>query len=500
MYYGLKINSYIDGPTNKLSSDQIGKFQEAMQQGDDPYSAFETNTLTVLDDIFNGDLRVQFILDSIAVEYSRIGRKMKALQRAFNSSMGKSASGVTVDSPEVGKPRKNGVIATLSVKFPLSDGQSITVVFHAPDGDPEKVTSDDTLISFRWLLNSRDVTAWMSPEADKDKLIDISLNTLGSRVSQLVEANTAKFTERQSSLAADKEALAAAQENKIAINNEIADLEDSIPSLTSNNEQTIELNNDIGRRIKEATDRNTELKKTLAALQASSEAKATQEESDAANSTRDEKPSSQIPSTMRSNMLKHIFKSVHKDFKGKLQDGTKTILVTGKDGGAESIPLSNLTDEQIKQKLGEDTWAAYHLNLKSGQGEGAASSLKLVNALNMTRSPYTSTEADLAEAITLLELVQSITDLPEAWTKSLKQSQKHLAKTQEVTVSPEQLSLDQLQSLINGEVTDTDEFDRILDEAADALEAEGLLEKHDDVLNQAADKLTELLIIEAEGL
>jgi hypothetical protein len=70
---------------------------------------------------------------------------------------------------------------------------------------------------------------------------------------------------------------------------------------------------------------------------------------------------------------------------------------------------------------------------------------------------------------------------------------------------PEQPTVDNspmedLESLVAGNVTDTDEFDRILDEVVERLEAAGEMEKYDALLNQAADKLTELLEAETEGL
>jgi len=264
---GLKINNFVDGPNVGFSPEHIAAFTAAMSEGDDPHAAFEDNSLDVLDSAFGGELMHQFILDSIVVENSRLSRKMRALQRAFNTSMGKAGPAIKVLEPEIGKPRKNGMIGTLTVKFPLSDGQSISVVFHAPDGDPEKITKDDTLIGFRWLLNSRDVTAWMSPETDNNGLVDIALNTLGNRVAQLVAANTAKFTERQEGMASDKEALASAQEQKVSLGNEIGDLEKSIADKDESTEWNKNFKLDSDRRIDVAYDLNDELTKQLADLQ-----------------------------------------------------------------------------------------------------------------------------------------------------------------------------------------------------------------------------------------
>lgn len=231
MRYGLKINNFVDGPLHILSDAERAQFQAYMASGDEPDLGVDILPLGVMDSALVGEeIRSPMILDAIVVVKNRLERKMQALQRALNTAMAKSDSGISVGAPEIGTPRKNGLIATLTVRFPMSDGQAVSVVFHAPDGDPEKVTNDDTLISFQWKLNTRDVTQWMSPEADEDKLVDIALNTLGSRVQQLVEANTAKFTARREALAADKAALEAEQEAKANLGAQISDAEDELES------------------------------------------------------------------------------------------------------------------------------------------------------------------------------------------------------------------------------------------------------------------------------
>jgi len=222
---GLRILPYVDAVALGFNPKDLNKAVYSMFSGSDPHAALESPDKHVLDNSLLGDELP--VLDAVVMMYGRADGKMKALQRALNTAMGKSGSSITVEGMEVGKPRKSGLTASVSTRFTFSDGQTVTVIFHAPDGDPTQVTSDDMLISYRWMLNGRDVTAWMSPEKDDDKLVDISLATLGMRVSQLIEANSEKFVKRQTSIAADKDALATAKETSISANNQIADLENS---------------------------------------------------------------------------------------------------------------------------------------------------------------------------------------------------------------------------------------------------------------------------------
>jgi len=68
------------------------------------------------------------------------------------------------------------------------------------------------------------------------------------------------------------------------------------------------------------------------------------------------------------------------------------------------------------------------------------------------------------------------------------------------TQNPEQVAIDQLNGLVAGEETDHVEFDKILEEVEEVLEKAGRVEEFDDLLNQATDKLTELLSAAAGSL
>jgi hypothetical protein len=263
---GLRILPFVDAIAISLTPNELSRATYSLYAGGDPYAVLESPSKDVLDNCLLGD--ELDVLDAVTMIYSRADGKMKALRRALTSAMKKKGPvQLTIDSMEIGKPRKSGLTASVSVRFGFSDGQTVTVIFHAPDGDPTKVSGDDMLISYRWMLNGRDVTAWMSPEKDDDKLVDISLATLGMRVSQLIEANSAKFTARQTSLAADQTALAEATDAGIDAANKIADLENSTSTGREELDGIKKLSLDTQNRIDIAVKRNGELQDKLDNLQ-----------------------------------------------------------------------------------------------------------------------------------------------------------------------------------------------------------------------------------------
>lgn len=81
---------------------------------------------------------------------------MAAVVRTLNKHL--SESEIKALPPIVGKPRKTGGFAYVTVQLPFSDGQVVSVIFHSPEGDRKRITEQDRIIAFRWLLNKRDIT------------------------------------------------------------------------------------------------------------------------------------------------------------------------------------------------------------------------------------------------------------------------------------------------------------------------------------------------------
>ena len=174
---------------------------------------FETATMAQMDEVYNpGDPcdendRMEtteggMVFESIRVKaYARTEKTMAALVRVFNTHL--ADKNIEAQAPIVGRPKKSGLFATVTVQIPFSDGQTVSIIFHSPDNNKMKIAADDEIIAFRWLLNKRDITHVVSPEGDAE----VSLQEIGKRTAQLVEKNSARFQVMQKDLVAQKKTL-----------------------------------------------------------------------------------------------------------------------------------------------------------------------------------------------------------------------------------------------------------------------------------------------------
>lgn len=173
---------------------------------------FETATLDQVDEVYNpGDAccdendrmtTEEMVLEAIRVQrFARTDSKMAALVRVFNGYL--KDKNIEAQAPIIGTPKKLGLFATVTVQIPFSDGQVVSIIFHSPDNNKMKITADDEIIAFRWLLNKRDITHVVSPENDAE----VSLQEIGKRTAQLVEKNSARFQVMQKDLVEQKKKL-----------------------------------------------------------------------------------------------------------------------------------------------------------------------------------------------------------------------------------------------------------------------------------------------------
>ncbi len=175
---------------------------------------FETASLDQMDDAYNpGDAcggdendrmmtTEEMVLEAIRIQhFARTEPKMAALVRVFNGFL--KDKGIEAQAPSIGTPKKAGLFATVTVQIPFSDGQVVSIIFHSPDNNKMKITAEDEIIAFRWLLNKRDITHVVSPESDAE----VSLQEIGKRTAQLVEKNSARFQVMQKDLIEQKKKL-----------------------------------------------------------------------------------------------------------------------------------------------------------------------------------------------------------------------------------------------------------------------------------------------------
>lgn len=141
------------------------------------------------------------VLESVRVRaFSQTAKTMAALQRVLNKHLGSNDKGITAGEAIIGKPKKTGLFASVTVQFPLSDGQTLSIIFHSPDNNKMKILATDEILAFRWLLNKRDITVAVAPDDENE----VSLETVGTRCAQLIVKNSDRFQAKSAELVSAK--------------------------------------------------------------------------------------------------------------------------------------------------------------------------------------------------------------------------------------------------------------------------------------------------------
>jgi hypothetical protein len=124
-------------------------------------------------------------LDALVVQAGRLQQKMEALQRVMEIAGGT----VKPVAMQISDPVRRMGGAHVAVIFELSDGQTITIWFHNPDMTPARIGIADDLVSWKWLLNKKDVTIVVAPESGKD----LNAREVARRLMRVAEKNSAAF-------------------------------------------------------------------------------------------------------------------------------------------------------------------------------------------------------------------------------------------------------------------------------------------------------------------
>ena len=159
---GIKITLGMDLFATSFAPDKLADiYYDLSASSEDKALLCESVDFVELDDFFNPG--PDMIMEAITVKrFSQVESKMAALVRVLNKH---GQNGITAGDAIIGKPKKSGLFATVTVQVPLSDGQTISIIFHSPSGDDRKIMPDDTIVAFMWRLNKRDITHAVSPSA-----------------------------------------------------------------------------------------------------------------------------------------------------------------------------------------------------------------------------------------------------------------------------------------------------------------------------------------------
>lgn len=142
--------------------------------------------------------------DALVVENYRLEQTMAKLASAMGAASGQGGVSVTnVTQTKAVKLRNSGAIQ-VGVSFELSDGQAVTAIFNHADSETQKLGLKDALFSWKWKLNSRDISAAVQP----NNFENVKLDILAGRIMKLVNANSARFQRSQAKKLENEQALA----------------------------------------------------------------------------------------------------------------------------------------------------------------------------------------------------------------------------------------------------------------------------------------------------
>ncbi len=124
-------------------------------------------------------------LDALVIPLARIEQRMQLLQKVLDRAGG----AVKVAAMQVSDPFTQRGSTNVAVIYELTDGQTVSVFFHNPDVTPKKIAAGDDLISWKWMLNKKDITVAVAPEKGRD----LDVRTVAARIMALAEKNSARF-------------------------------------------------------------------------------------------------------------------------------------------------------------------------------------------------------------------------------------------------------------------------------------------------------------------
>lgn len=279
---GLTLSNRQDLPAIHISEQAV----QQLYAGDGEHFMLESLSLEEFTSTYFYDVPMlpeeDLMLEAITSTRSRLAATMRAFVRALNQSLngtgitaGNDSAGEVEDGTKsigganIGRARKVQGIAVMPAQIPLSDGQSITLIFHSPSGNVGTITTTDTLVAFRFLLNKRDVTNVVSPANGRD----ISLKQVTMALSNLIERNTAKFQKAQARQAEVKSEIANLQEQGDKLEQQqlaLVERGDEIKTGLSNLSQQL---NSLNAQAVEQEDLNDELRKQIEIAEAEAEAR-----------------------------------------------------------------------------------------------------------------------------------------------------------------------------------------------------------------------------------
>ncbi len=269
---GIRVSAQPDMYPKGFTPDELNAVYWELSRGDGLDKLMEAASFEEFDSYYNPGteyVEAAFITEALVIKkFARTEEVMrrglvKALRRFLDAKDPTTGAPIELLDPIVGKPRKSGMYAYVTVQLPFSDGQVVSILFHAPEGDGKRITPQDTIVAFRWMLNKRDITNIVAPEEGKE----VSVATIGRRLSLLVEKNTARFASTQKEAQEEQRELARINDRLKELEEEIQKVSDAIVQANLDLETEAAENGNTKALVERQKVTNAELRAKLEALQ-----------------------------------------------------------------------------------------------------------------------------------------------------------------------------------------------------------------------------------------
>jgi len=176
------------------------------------------DAVTKADILADADAVLAF--DALVVPFARLEQRMGIMQKVLD----RTGKAVKVAAMQVTDPFTQRGTTNVAVIWELTDGQTVSVFFHNPDVTPKKITAADELVSWKWMLNKKDITVAVAPEKGRD----LEVRTVAARIMALAEKNSARFASANSKRAERMETIAGLKTELETKKATLADLEQQI--------------------------------------------------------------------------------------------------------------------------------------------------------------------------------------------------------------------------------------------------------------------------------
>lgn len=143
------------------------------------------DSVTVADILADPEVEGVLALDALIVPMGKLSQRMAILQKV----MDRAGGALRVSAMQVTAPYTTKGTTNVAVVYELSDGQTLAVFFHNPDVTPKKIMPTDEMVSWKWMLNKKDVTIAVAPERGRD----LNVRMVAQRIMALAGKNSARF-------------------------------------------------------------------------------------------------------------------------------------------------------------------------------------------------------------------------------------------------------------------------------------------------------------------